>query len=278
MRSEIFLAFTSRDICSKSSRKSEVFKNHEMNSILITGCNRGLGLGLVKSLIKHEQTPKFIFATCRSLEKADELREISKNNSNVHVLEIDLKDFDKYQSLVEQIEGIVKDEGLNVLFNSAGISPKSSFLGLKALKANELMEVYQVNVVAPLMLTKALLPLMRKASTAKKEAPLGVQRAAIVNMSSILGSIQSNNDGSLYHYRVTKSGLNAATKSLSVDLRNDGIIAVNMHPGWVKTDMGGPKAPMDVEQSCDAMVKTVFNLNKSHNGGFIQYDGRSLPW
>lgn len=176
------------------------------------------------------------------------------------------------------MESAVKDEGLNVLFNSAGISPRSSFLGLKALKANELMEVYGVNVVAPLMLAKAFIPVLKKAADANKAAPLGVQRAVIVNMSSILGSVASNKEGSLYHYRVTKSGLNAATKSLSIDLKNDGIMAVNMHPGWVKTDMGGPKAPLEIEQSCNGMVNTILNLDKSLNGGFIQYDGKQLPW
>lgn len=139
----------------------------------------------------------------------------------------------------------MKDEGLNVLFNSAGISPRSSFLGLKALKTSELMEVYSVNVVAPLMMSKAFIPLLKKASDVNKSAPLGVQRAVIVNMSSILGSVASNKEGSLYHYRVTKSGLNNATKSLSIDLKNDGIMAVNMHPGWVKTDMGGRKLIWD---------------------------------
>lgn len=251
---------------------------HAMNSILITGCNRGLGLGLVKSLIKHESAPKYIFATCRNLEKADELRSIAEANKNVHILQIDLKEFDKYPEIVAQVGDVVKNEGLNVLFNSAGISPRSSFLGLKALKPNELMDVYAVNVVAPLMMTKAFVPLLKKASDANKSAPLGVQRAAIVNMSSILGSIQSNKEGSLYHYRVTKSGLNAATKSLSIDLKNDGIIAVNMHPGWVKTEMGGPKAPMEIADSCDNMVRTILKLDKSHNGGFIQYDGQTLPW
>jgi len=157
-------------------------------------------------------------------------------------------------------------------------NPRSSFLGLKALKASELMDVFAVNCVAPLMLSKAFIPLLKKASTANKSAPLGANRGLIVNMSSILGSIASNTDGSLYHYRVTKSGLNAATKSLSIDLRNDGIMTVNMHPGWVKTDLGGPKAPMEIGESCDSMVNTILKLDKSHNGGFIQYDGKPLPW
>lgn len=206
------------------------------------------------------------------------MRNLAATNKNIHILQIDLKDFDKYPEVVSQVKNVVQDQGLNVLFNSAGISPRSSFLGIKALKPNELMDVFAVNCVAPLMLCKAFVPLLKKASAVNKEAPLGVQRAAIVNMSSILGSIASNKEGSLYHYRLTKSGLNAATKSLSIDLKNDGIITVNLHPGWVKTDMGGPKAPMEVEQSCDQMVKTILKLDNSNNGGFIQYDGTTLPW
>lgn len=166
------------------------------------------------------------------------MRNIADLHKNVHILQIDLKDFTKYPEVVSQVEKIVKNEGLNVLFNSAGISPRSSFLGIKALKPNELMDVFAVNCVAPLMLAKEFVPLLKKASEGNQSAPLGVQRAVIVNMSSILGSIASNNEGSLYHYRLTKTGLNAATKSLSIDLKKDGIMAVNMHPGWVKTDMG----------------------------------------
>lgn len=102
-------------------------------------------------------------------------------------MQIDLKDYDKYPEIVAQVQETVKDEGLNVLFNSAGISPRSSFLGIKALKPNELMDVYAVNCVAPLMLSKAFVPSLKKASDAKKDAPLGVQRAVIVNMSEFRG-------------------------------------------------------------------------------------------
>lgn len=140
------------------------------------------------------------------------------------------------------------------------------------------MDVYSVNVVAPLMLSKAFWPLLKTASEANKSAPIGPSRALIVNMSSILGSIESNKEGSLYHYRVTKSGLNAATKSLSIDLKNDGIMALSLHPGWVKTDMGGPKAPMEVTDSCTQMVNTILNVDSSLNGGFIQWNGQKLPW
>lgn len=102
-----------------------------------------------------------------------------------------MNEFDKYPEVVTQVQDIVKDGGLNVLFNSAGISPRSSFLGLKALKAKELMDVFAVNCVAPLMLTKAFVPLLKKASDANKTAAIGSQRALVVNMSKLIKDLIS---------------------------------------------------------------------------------------
>lgn len=116
------------------------------------------------------------------------------------------------------------------------------------------------------------------ASKSNSAQPMGVTRAAIINMSSILGSISENAQGGLYAYRMSKVALNMTTKSMSADLKTDQILCVAMHPGWVKTELGGAHAPMDVETSCKQMVQTVLDLNESHNGTFIQYDGKQLPW
>lgn len=97
-------------------------------------------------------------------------------------------------------------------------------------------------------------------------------------MSSLLGSIQDNAQGGLYAYRMSKVALNMATKSMSIDLKDDKILCVAMHPGWVKTDMGGSHAPLTVENSCKKMVETILGLNETHNGGFIQYDGKTMAW
>lgn len=107
---------------------------------------------------------------------------------------------------------------------------------------------------------------------------LGVERATVINMSSILGSIHDNEQGGLYAYRMSKVALNMATKSMSIDLKNDNILCTCLHPGWVQTDMGGSNAPMDVETSCKQMVETILSLDQTHNGRYIQYDGKLLPW
>ncbi|CAG9760053.1 unnamed protein product [Ceutorhynchus assimilis] len=166
-----------------------------MRSILITGCNRGLGLGLVKQLVKTKFSPKYVIATCRNIENA-----------------------------------------------------------------------------------KALLPVLKTAAANNADGALGSKKAAVINMTSILGSIAQNNDGGLYPYRCSKASINMATKSLSIDLIKDGILATCVHPGWVKTDMGGNGAPMTIDSSCCSLVQFVENLSEKHNGGFFQWDGKQLEW
>lgn len=247
-----------------------------MKSVLITGCNRGLGLGLVKQLVQRQQPPTHVIATCRNPQQAEALTSIAAQHKNVHVLQIDVKDFNKYDEFAKHVQSIVQDDGINVLFNSAGVSSK--FTRVNLVKVEQMTENFITNTVAPLMLTKALLPALKKASKNNESSPKGSSRAVIVNMSSVLGSIAQNNQGGFYPYRASKSALNAVTKSLSMDLKDDGILAVSLHPGWVQTDMGGKGAPLTVEQSTEAMLKFVEGLGEKHNGGFYQYDGSQLPW
>ncbi|XP_036344074.1 C-factor-like [Rhagoletis pomonella] len=249
-----------------------------MNSILITGCNRGLGLGLVKALVKSSKPPHHIFATCRNLDKATELKDLANRNPSIHILEIDLNNFESYANLVSRIGEVVKENGLNVLFNNAGVAPKST--RITTIKLEDLMQTLQTNTVVPIMLSKACLPLLKQAAAAATngEQEMGVKRAAIINMSSILGSIEANTDGAMYAYRTSKAALNAATKSMSIDLFQNKILCVCLHPGWVRTDMGGSNAPLDVDTSSSKIIETLFKFNGSNNGGFYQYDGKKLPW
>ncbi|XP_061386563.1 C-signal [Musca vetustissima] len=247
-----------------------------MNSILITGCNRGLGLGLVKALVNLPKPPKHVIATCRNKEQAKELQDLACANSNLHIMEIDLRNFNLYDKFVQQIDEITSAKGLNVLFNNAGISPKSTRINMT--NADDIINTLHTNTVVPIMLAKACLPLLKKASKANESLDLGVQRAAIINMSSMLGSMELNETGGLYAYRTSKAALNAATKSLSIDLFPHKILCVALHPGWVRTEMGGKNAPLEVEPTTAEIIDTVMKFNATHNGGFYQHDGKKLPW
>lgn len=187
-----------------------------------------------------------------------------------------MRNFKSYDKLVSQIDEITENKGLNVLFNNAGISPKSTRINMT--NAEDIIETLQTNTVVPIILAKACLPLLKKASKAQESLDLCVQRAAIINMSSMLGSIAQNETGGLYAYRTSKAALNAATKSLSIDLYPHRILCVALHPGWVRTEMGGKNAPLDIEPTTEEIINTIMKFNASHNGGFYQHNGEQLPW
>ncbi|XP_052759062.1 C-factor [Galleria mellonella] len=244
-----------------------------MQSVLITGANRGLGLGMVKYLLKQNKAEK-IFATCRS--PSEELQKLLQDNKNLHVIQLDVKNTDKFEEVALQISRVVGDNGLNLLINNAGVTTKYTKINL--VKPEQLLENLAVNTIAPIILTKTLLPLLKKASEANSDKPVGIERAAVINMSSVLGSIAQNDQGGFYPYRCSKAALNAATKSMSIDLKKDQILVASMHPGWVKTDMGGNKAPLDVATSINGIFDTIYKLREEDSGKFLQYDGTELPW
>jgi len=195
----------------------------------------------------------------------------------VQIIEIDLTNTDSYERVVDTVSKKVNGAGLNVLFNNAGVSSKFTRLGL--VKKQQITDAFLINTVAPIMLTKAFLPLLKTAAkNSEDKTRLSVRKAAVINMTSILGSIAENNDGGFYPYRCSKAALNAATKSMSVDLKADGILVACLHPGWVRTDLGGSSAPMDVDTSVSCILDTLNSLTEEHTGCFVQYDGKILPW
>merc|ERR1719330_1873663 len=137
----------------------------------------------------------------------------------------------------------------------------------------QMTSTFLTNVVGPLMLTKALLPLLGQGAQTRSQDSL------VVNLSSILGSIAENTrQGGLYPYRASKSALNAVTRSLSLDLAKDRVEAVAIHPGWVRTDMGGHMAPLSPEQSVAGVLTQIDTHASENNGGFIDQTGNTLPW
>ncbi|XP_047527560.1 C-factor isoform X2 [Vanessa atalanta] len=213
-----------------------------MKSVLITGANRGLGLGMVKYLTKNDKA-RIIFATCR--KPSEELTNLSQEHKNLHILNL-------------------------------GVTTK--FTKLQLVKAEQLLENLTVNTIAPIMLTKSLHPILKQAVEANSDKLIGAQRAVVINMSSILGSIALNDQGGFYPYRCSKAALNAATKSMSIDLKKDQIVVAALHPGWVKTDMGGKNAPLDVDTSVSGIFNTIEKLKEADSGKFLQYDGTELAW
>ena len=159
----------------------------------------------------------------------------------------------------------MSDKPIDTLINNAGVGSVNQNFDLASSKP--WLEVLKVNLIAPLMITQSIIENVKK-SSAKK----------IYFFSSQIGSIAENRCGGMYIYRSSKTGLNQVVKSLSVDLKVHGITVVSLHPGWVKTDMGGPNAPVSIEESIEGMMKVIKTTDISDTGRFLNYDGRELPW
>uniref|UniRef100_A0A3Q3EIT4 Zgc:110339 n=1 Tax=Labrus bergylta TaxID=56723 RepID=A0A3Q3EIT4_9LABR len=180
-------------------------------------------------------------------------------------------------SALQEVASIVGNEGLNCLINNAAIGNTTD---LNTVTPEAMMKSFQVNTVAPLFVTKAFLPLLQTA--AARSSGMGIHRAAVINVSSILGSITHNwAEGAnfkSYAYRTSKAALNMVTRCLAADLGSDGILCMSLHPGWVRTDMGGPLADLSVQESVSALLSVLSALSEKDHGGFKDFRGNVLPW
>ncbi|XP_069580924.1 C-signal [Brachyistius frenatus] len=252
-------------------------------SVLVTGASRGLGLQLVDSLASGAFSPGRIIATTRNPAGAQKLQELAEKHPNIHIFTLDVLSQQSIEKCVEEVEQLVQQEGLNCLINNAGINVVADF---QSVTADKMIENFHTNAVAPLMITKAFVPLLKLAASrggASGSAPMGIQRAAVINITSLLGSVELNwgegaNNFKWYPYRTSKSALNMVSRSMAVDLQPDGILCMVIHPGWVRTDMGGSQAPLSAEESISAILSVIGGLTEKDHGSFLNFTGEQLPW
>ena len=230
-----------------------------MRTILITGANRGLGLGFVK---KYLENNVHVLCTSRDVSGSKELLSCKERYpNNLEIFELDLLKEDAASTLANFLKG----RPIDILINNAGVG--SSNQHFEAVSSKPWLEVLKVNLIAPLMITQSIIDNIKKSSVKK-----------LYFLSSQLGSIGDNTSGGMYIYRSSKTGLNQVVKSLSVDLKSQGITVVSLHPGWVKTDMGGPNAPVSIDESIKGMMQVIYATDIRDTGRFLNYDGKELPW
>jgi NAD(P)-dependent dehydrogenase (short-subunit alcohol dehydrogenase family) len=245
-------------------------------SILITGCNRGIGLELVKQYLRLDPPPTHLLATYRDPDSSEELLQLAKDNTGLKALKFDVAKRDTFVSFVKEVSDVVGIEnGLNLVIHNAGyMAPNRE---LEKITPEDMIQSFEVNCVGPLFLTRELLPLLKTAI--KPDLPkFRIDQAASVLMSTAVASIAENSGGGLYPYRCSKTALNMAMQSLSVDLKDTGILIMSMHPGWVQTRMGGPNALIDTETCCKTMIETLDQLSEKDHGAFLRYNNTSIPW
>ncbi|XP_015193549.2 C-signal-like isoform X2 [Lepisosteus oculatus] len=194
-------------------------------SVMVTGASRGLGLQIVESLAKSCHCPGKVIATAREPSRAKELRCLVEKYPNIHIVTLDVVNQESIANAAKEVEALVGEEGLSCLINNAGINVVAN---LEKVTAEQMMQNFETNSVAPLMITKA--------------------------------------------------ALNMVTRCLAVDLEADGILCTAIHPGWVRTDMGGAEAPLSTEESISSVLSVIGNLSEKDHGGFLRYTAETLPW
>lgn len=226
--------------------------------VVITGASSGIGEALAREYFTRRAAVTLV---ARRRELLDKLAK--DTDAKTHLVQADLSEPGQVTSWVDEAERALGP--IDVLINNAGVSSQSATLALTT--SEELARCFAINATSPVMVAKALLPNLRAGS-----------RRLIVNVSTQLASITNNSGGSSYAYRASKTALNQLTVCMANELRADGFTVVAMHPGWVKTDMGGPKAPLSAEQAVAHILATIDRLTPADSGRFLNYDGGPMPW
>jgi NAD(P)-dependent dehydrogenase (short-subunit alcohol dehydrogenase family) len=235
-----------------------------MKRILITGANRGLGLELARQYVLRGER---VFAACRRPQRAEELRQLAgQHPDRLTIIRLDVTD----QQSIDAAYGTVREHAaaLDILINNAAIrEARERELTLDDLQADTMLRVFAINVVGPAMIIKRYAGLLQAGSN-----PL------IVNVSSRAGSISERDSKVHGSYAISKAALNMLTKVAHNNLTPAGIATVAVHPGWVRTDMGGPEAPRTPEETMAGLIRVLDGLTLEDSGRFLQWNGEELPW
>ena len=229
-------------------------------NILITGANRGIGLAMTQYAMEQGWR---VFACCRTPHNAENLFNIAKlSGGQISVHIADMQELSTLQALSYEL----RNDAIDILINNAGIygSTNNTF---GSVDVESWLQAFQINSIAPLKMVEAF----------SEQIQMG-QRKLVACMSSKMGSMADNGYGNSYIYRSSKAALNAVVKSLSIDLKKQGIISVALHPGWVKTEMGGPNAEISTRECVEQLFAQLSKLTMKDSGRFIDIDGSDIPW
>lgn len=221
-------------------------------NILMTSGNRGIGLELAR--LFHQQGDK-VHAICRN--SSPELEEVATKICH----DIDLT---KYEDIVKAKE-FFQELQVDILLNVAGILSQEDIEGFDQLAYDRLEYQFKLNSMAPVTLSAEFLDNLKEGSK-------------IIMITSRMGSIADNSSGTRYGYRMSKAALNAASKSLAVDLVEKGVVVGIFHPGWVKTQMTGFTGNADAKDSAKDLKKLIDSLSIENSGKFFHANGDELPW
>ena len=225
-----------------------------MPTVLVTGAGRGLGLEFAKQYVADGW---HVHATVRDPKKAGALQALG---SAVAVHRLDVRDFKATATLGRELAR----EAIDVVIANAGVSPGHR-ISITEIDEDAWLETFAVNSLAPMALAGALLPALKRGEGKK-----------LIAITSRMGSIGDNTAGGSHAYRASKAALNAAWHAIANDHRE--VIAVVLHPGWVRTAMGGSGAPVSPKESIAGMRRVIAKLTPAESGKFFGFDGAEIPW
>ena len=225
-----------------------------MRTAVVTGASRGIGSEFVVRLLDAGWC---VYAGYRSDMHRLELIQ----NKNLICHQLDVTDNDSINDFVKGIDGNV-----DLLINNAGV-PDGRWRNLKEIDDEWMLEVLNINSVGPVRMVKALYDKMSHDSM-----------TTVAMISSLMGSIDDCDSGRSYAYRASKTALNMLSVAMKKEAVEDNISFLILHPGWVKTRMGGEHAPVELTDSVQGMLDLINSHDIENSGRFVQYDGVDLPW
>ena len=232
-----------------------------METTLITGANRGIGLEFSRQLAEDGWC---VLACSRDLEKSDALNKLAAEYpERITLYALDVTNHGQ----IEKLSQTLANKPIDLLINNAGVFPDINDRSFGQTDYDSWAHAFLVNTMAPLKIAEEFIDQVTQSS-----------RKTIVTITSKMGSVADNGRGGSYIYRSSKSAVNMVIKSIAIDLEPSDIISVLLHPGWVRTDMGGPSGLISVEQSVSGMLSVIREVTSADSGKFIAYDGQIIPW
>ena len=225
-----------------------------MKIAVVTGASRGIGSEFVVRLLDDGWQ---VYAGYRSEKHRLELI----TNKNLICLRLDVTDNNSIKNFVKAIDG-----DIDLLINNAGV-PDGRWRNITEIDDEWMLEVLNINSVGPVRMVKALYDKMSHNSL-----------TTVAMISSLMGSIDDCHSGRSYAYRASKTALNMLSVAMKKEAIEDNISFLILHPGWVKTDMGGPNALIERDTSVRGMTEVISNLDITSTGNFYNYDGSIIPW
>lgn len=228
-------------------------------TILITGANRGIGLEFTRQCLSSGAS---VIATCRDPNAASELTSLVDAGDKLQVFQLDVTERDS----IHHFASDMASHPIDTLINNAGVFGVRGE-SIENVTCDTLQRVMLTNAFGPLELIQAMLPGLK----------LGHDKL-LVSITSRMGSIGDNDSGGRYSYRASKAASNMLMKSLAIDLADEGFHVLSLHPGWVRTDMGGEQAPVLPQESVSNMRAIMDDFANYESGGFYHSEGHKLPW